>query len=227
MRIYAYMRASTDEQDASRAKGELEEFAKAHDFKVSSWFTENVSGATLQRPELFRLLDIAERGDILLVEQVDRISRLITADWEALKNEITLKGVRVVSLDLPTSHQFLNPVKDDFTARMMEALNAMLLDMLAAVARKDYETNRKRQAQGIEQAKKEGKYKGRPLDVEQRAKIKTMLLAGNTYSDIVKIIGCSKSTIFSVNSELKKNLKDDLKRVRIAEFRGVRRSKNE
>ncbi|MBL4867520.1 MAG: recombinase family protein [Pseudomonadales bacterium] len=218
MRIYAYLRASTDEQDASRAKGELEEFAKKNELKVSSWFTENVSGASLQRPELFRLLDIAEKGDILLVEQVDRISRLKTADWEALKNEITLKGVRVVSLDLPTSHQFLNPVKDDFTARMVEALNAMLLDMLAAVARKDYEANRKRQAQGIKQAKKDGKYKGRSVDVRLHETIRKLLLSGNSYTNIVKIVGCSKSTISAVNKDLKKSLKDDLKAVYLAPF---------
>ena len=41
----------------------------------------------------------------------------------------------------------------------------MLLDMLAAVARKDYEAQRKRQKQGIERAKKEGKYKGRSICV--------------------------------------------------------------
>jgi len=219
MRIYAYLRASTNEQDASRAKKELQEFAKAHGFKVSSWFTENVSGASLKRPELFRLLDIAERGDILLVEQVDRISRLKTADWEALKNEITLKGVRVVSLDLPTSHQFLNPVKDDFTARMMDALNAMLLDMLAAVARKDYESLRKRQKQGIEKAKKEGKYKGRPFDLKLRENIKLLLLASTSYNSIVSTLSCSKSTVASVNKELRESLKSDLKKTRYLEVK--------
>ncbi len=214
MRIYAYLRASTDEQDASRAKDELVEFAKNHDFKISGWFIENVSGASLKRPELFRLLDIAEKGDILLVEQVDRISRLKTGDWEALKNEITSKGIRVVSLDLPTSHQFLDPVKDDFTARIMDALNAMLLDMLAAVARKDYESLRKRQSEGVERAKKEGKYKGRPFDLKLRASIKKLLLAGNSYNAIVEVMSCSKTTVASVNKELRESLKSDIKKIR-------------
>jgi DNA invertase Pin-like site-specific DNA recombinase len=38
---------------------------------------------------------------------------------------------------------------DAFTARMFEALNAMMLDMLAAIARKDYDDRRRRQMQGI------------------------------------------------------------------------------
>lgn len=65
---------------------------------------EHEIGATLKRPELFRLLDIAQRGDVLLVEQVDRISRLNAEDWKHLKSQITGKGIIIVALDLPTSH---------------------------------------------------------------------------------------------------------------------------
>jgi len=36
---------------------------------------------------------------------------------------------------------------------MLTALNAMMLDMLAAVARKDYDDRRRRQAQGVQRAK--------------------------------------------------------------------------
>ena len=54
-------------------------------------------------PELFRLLADAQPGDILLVDQVDRLSRLTSADWEKLKAELTARRVRVVALDLPTS----------------------------------------------------------------------------------------------------------------------------
>lgn len=37
--------------------------------------------------------------------------------------------------------------------------NSMLVEMMAAIARKDYEQRRERQAQGIEKAKAEGKYR--------------------------------------------------------------------
>jgi hypothetical protein len=42
---------------------------------------------------------------------------------------------------------------NEFTARMFEAINGMLLEMLAAVARKDYDDRRRRQAQGQAKAK--------------------------------------------------------------------------
>ena len=56
---------------------------------------------------------------------------------------------------------------DGFTGRMFDAINGMMLDMLAAVARKDYEDRRRRQAQGIAKAKAEGRMKGRPENGEE------------------------------------------------------------
>lgn len=119
-------------------------------------------------------------GDIISVEQVDRISRLNANDWEQLKNIIANKGLRVVALDLPASHQFMH-TSDEFTDRMLAALNNMMLDMLAAVARKDYE-DRRRQAQGVQRAKREGKYKGRPVNFKLHQKIEGLLREGKSYS---------------------------------------------
>ncbi len=198
MRVYAYLRASTREQDVERAKDGLMAFANENGIKISSWFMENESGSTLKRPELFRLLDIADSGDVLLVEQVDRISRLDTGDWETLKSIISKKGVRIVSLDLPTSHTFLD-LRDGFTERMLSALNGMMLDMLAAIARKDYEDRRRRQSQGIARAKNEGRYRGRPENKVLQAKIDGLLKDGKSYSYIQDLLGCSRHTISKVN----------------------------
>lgn len=205
MRVYAYLRASTKDQDAQRARSELSDFANEKGLTVAAWFTENESGATLKRPELFRLIEIAQSGDMLLVEQVDRISRLTTKDWETLKNAITNKGIKIVSLDLPTSHQFIQE-SDEFTERMMSALNALMLEMLAAVARKDYEDRRRRQAQGIEKAKQENKYKGRSDNVKLQRQIEGLLRDGKSYSYIVDLLSCSRSTISKVKKRVDKTI---------------------
>ncbi len=197
MRIYGYLRASTEEQDAERAKSELLDFAREKGLTVAAWFTENESGATLKRPELFRLIEIAQSGDVLLVEQVDRISRLTTEDWETLKKAITDKGIKIVSLDLPTSHQFIQQ-SDEFTERVMSALNSLMLDMLAAVARKDYDDRRRRQAQGIEKARKEKKYKGRTDNIKLQGQIEGLLRDGKSYNYIVDLLSCSRTTISKV-----------------------------
>jgi DNA invertase Pin-like site-specific DNA recombinase len=67
---------------------------------------------------------------------------------------------------------------------MFAALNAMMLDMLAAVARKDYEDRRRRQAQGIVKAKAAGAYRGRPEDTARNAGIAGMLRSGMSWSAI-------------------------------------------
>jgi DNA invertase Pin-like site-specific DNA recombinase len=201
--VRAYLRASTDEQDANRARDELKAFAAERGLEIVSTYVENESGTKLARPELFRLLADAHTGDILLVEQVDRLSRLKRDDWEALKAELSAKRIRVVALDLPTSWMAATTNRDEFTSRMFEALNGMLLDMLAATARKDYDDRRRRQAQGQAKAKAEGKYKGRPEDAERNDGIGRMIAAGQSWSSIQAATGCSRATIAKIAKRAK------------------------
>ena len=198
MFVRAYLRASTTEQDAGRARGQLQAFAAERGLNIASWYVENESGSTLARPELFRLLADSHPGDILLVEQVDRLSRLTAIDWERLKIVLTGKHVRIVALDLPTSWSMATKSTDEFTSRMFEAINGMLLDMLAAVARKDYDDRRRRQAQGQAKAKQEGRYQGRKEDTARNAGIAKMLASGQTWSTIQDATGCSRTTIAKI-----------------------------
>jgi hypothetical protein len=122
MFVRAYLRASTDDQDANRARDQLKAFAAERGLSVAAWYVENESGAKLSRPELFRLLADAQPGDILLVEQVDRLSRLTSGDWEKLKEELTTRQFRVVALDLPTSWMMATASADEFSGRMFEAI---------------------------------------------------------------------------------------------------------
>jgi DNA invertase Pin-like site-specific DNA recombinase len=194
MFVRAYLRASTAEQDASRAKADLEAFAAERGLQIAAYYVENESGASLRRPQLFRLLSDCHAGDILLIEQVDRLSRLDAEDWEHLKRELQTRKVRVVALDLPTSWMMTNTT-DEMTARMMDALNGMMLDMLAAIARKDYTDRRRRQQQGIEKLKAQGGYKGRKEDVQRNQAIMTMLRRGDSWNHVIAATGCSRSTL--------------------------------
>jgi DNA invertase Pin-like site-specific DNA recombinase len=198
MFVRAYLRASTTDQDAHRAKDQLNAFATERGLKIAARYTENESGAKLARPELFRLLADSQPGDILLVEQVDRLSRLTAPDWERLKAELTARRIRVVALDLPTSWTMATNAGDEFTVRMFEAINGMLLDMLAAVARKDYDDRRRRQAQGQAKAKAEGRYRGRPEDTGRNEGIAGMLTAGQSWGAIQRATGCSRATIAKI-----------------------------
>ena len=193
----SYLRASTDEQDATRARAAVESFAAEHGLNIVGMYVENESGAKLARPELFRLIADSRPGDTLLIEQVDRLSRLTAADWQKLRGDLDAKQIRVVALDLPTSWMLAGPA-DDFTGRMFSALNSMMLDMLAAVARKDYDDRRRRQAEGIAKGKAAGRYRGRPEDSNRLAGIAAMLAVGASWSTIQKATGCSRATIAKV-----------------------------
>jgi DNA invertase Pin-like site-specific DNA recombinase len=197
MHARAYLRASTVEQDAGRAREQVEAFAAERGLPIVGTYVENESGAKLARPELFRLLGDSKPGDILLIEQVDRLSRLTAADWLKLRSELDQRQIRVVALDLPTSWQ-LAASGDEFTQRMFGAINGMMLDMLAAVARKDYDDRRRRQQQGIAKAKAEGAYRGRREDVGRNEGIAAMLRDGMSWSKIQDATGCGRATVAKI-----------------------------
>jgi DNA invertase Pin-like site-specific DNA recombinase len=132
---------------------------------------------------------------VLLVEDVDRLSRLTAADWDALKIIIKSKSIRVVAVNVPTTWHQLSQNTSDFDSRIFEAINSMLLDMLAAIARRDYEQRRERQAQGIAKAKQTGKYQGRKVDLNRYEAINRLLASGSSWSIVQKTVGCSRSTI--------------------------------
>lgn len=203
MFIRAYLRASTDEQDAGRARHSLERFVQDQNKAIACEYVENASGAASDRPELMRLLKDARKGDVLLVESIDRLSRLPVDDWSKLKAAIDAKGLRIVALDLPTSHQGLRDTKgDEFTNRMLSAINSMLVEMMAAIARKDYEQRRERQAQGIQKAKAAGKYQGRPVDKALHERIKELLEAGLGIRATARHANCSTTTVLRIRDGL-------------------------
>ncbi len=200
MYIHGYLRASTKEQDALRAKNRIKAFVEEKGFRMASWYTENVSGASLQRPALLRLLDDAAPGDIILIEQVDRLSRMDEDGWQKLKRLISEKNLVVVSLDLPTSHMALtSSAGDEFTRAMLKAVNGMMLDMLAAIARKDYEDRRRRQKEGIAKAKAAGKYRGRRADEQLHQKIIELRVKNKqSIRDTARLCGVSERTVIRI-----------------------------
>lgn len=197
---HAYLRASTDDQDATRALDTINGFVENHQLANVMHYVENFSGAKLERPELSRLLAAAKKGDFLLVESIDRLTRLPAAQYEALKARIKERGLRVVVVDLPTSHGALQPAVDD---RIVQLINGLMMDIAAHYAHEDYTKRRQRQAQGIAKAKAENKYKGRPANTTLRSKIEAYLdKGGNTYAEIAKLCDCSVGMVAKVKKIL-------------------------
>ncbi len=197
MFIRAYLRASTSEQDANRAKNELRAFATQHNIRIASFYIEYLSGTKLERAELARLIEDSHPGDVLLIEKVDRLSRLPFEQWKELKQKLVKAGINIVVLDQPMTHAVLNHT-DQQTSMISRVLTEFMIDLATAMARDDYETRRKRQAQGIEKAKALGKYQGRKPDLKLRENIQLLLAEGKSWSQVQELLGCSRSTIATV-----------------------------
>ncbi|CAK2396986.1 serine recombinase [Vibrio splendidus] len=200
MYIFGYLRASTIEQDAERAKKTLSEFVEQKGLRIAAWYVEQESGASLQRPKLLQLLSDAKKGDLIMIEQIDRLSRLNESSWSKLKEMLYEKELKVISLDLPTSHIAMAPeISDEFTNSMIKAINNMMMDMLAAISRKDYEDRRRRQKEGIDKAKTMGKYRGRRPDLELHEQIyKLRVLKEMSINETAKFVGVSPRTVVRV-----------------------------
>ncbi len=190
-----YVRASTKDQDAERALDDLRAFAKTIQADVKEYI-ENESGTKLERPVLNKLLDDSENGDTLLVESVDRLSRLSQADFDVLKGRIKEKGLKLVVADLPTTHMLINST-DTITSSILHLVNNMLIDLLATMARLDNDKRRERIKQGLERSG----YKptGKKANTAKHERIKQLLDTGHmTKEEIAKAVGVGVATVYRV-----------------------------
>ena len=194
MTTHIYVRASTKDQDAERALDNLKEFASSIQDNIEE-YVENESGTKLDRPVLNRLLDKAENGDTLLVESVDRLSRLKQDEFEVLKGRIKEKGLKLVVADLPTTHVLLN-TNDTITSSILNLVNNLLIDLLATMARLDNEKRIERIKQGLERSGY--KPSGKKADIEKHARIKELANKGLTKEEIAKAVGCGIATVYRV-----------------------------
>lgn len=206
MKAHLYLRASTKDQDANRAKASLEAFAAEKGLVIAGIYSENISGTKLERPELMRLLGAAKAGDVLLCESVDRLSRLSQADWEALKAAIKAKGLRLVIADLPTSHMLIE--EKGITGQIMQVINNMLLDLMATMARLDQEKRVERIKQGLENKKAadpEWKPAGKSKDTAMWDKVVALMAKHPTMSadQVAKLADCGVATVYRIKRELK------------------------
>jgi DNA invertase Pin-like site-specific DNA recombinase len=206
MNAHLYLRASTKDQDANRAKVALELFAVEKGLSIVGVYAENISGTKLNRPELIALLDSAESGDVLLVESVDRLSRLSQADWDTLKATIKAKGLRLVVADLPTSHMLVEA--KGITGQIMDVINNMLIDLMATMARLDQEKRVERIKQGLENKKAadpDWKPSGKGRNAAKWDEVRSLMRKHPTMSadQIAKLAECGVATVYRIKKESK------------------------
>ena len=142
--IHAYLRLSTTEDKQKNSfEVQLNEI-KSH-FEVVKVFKETVSGAAPlhKRKELLNLLESLQKGDLVIISRLDRISRdTVQSGW--IRYEIQKKGARLVTLENR---------KKDSTSQLIE-------NILLAFAQYEKETTIWRINKALENKKSKGEALG-------------------------------------------------------------------
>lgn len=192
-----YARVSSADQNLDRQEHALKEYG------VSKIFCEKITGSTLNRPELQRLLSFVREGDEIVCLSLDRICRSLK-DFTALSDRMIEEGVSITFLSQP----FLNirpDKKDDPTTTFVR-------NMLAAISELERSMTRERQKQGIERARERGAYYRPPaLNARQVKDIKRKAEEGVSKSKLARSYRVSRKTIYNVINGfgIYKNYSDD------------------
>lgn len=188
-----YLRVSTDEQDLARQEG-IAAGARAAGYYVAAVYREKASGARADRPELLRMIADLQPGEVVIAEKMDRISRLPLTEAERLVEAIKHKGAR---LAVPGVVDLSDLVADSTGVAkiVLEAVQEMLLKLALQSARDDYEDRRERQRQGIDIARRAGRYNGRTPDAAQHRRIVAFREAGKSIAETASLADCSISQV--------------------------------
>ena len=152
-KVYGYARVSTREQNLDRQIAALRQYiADERDI-----ITDKASGKDFNRPGYQYLREVLLRpGDTLIVKSLDRLGR----NKQQVKQELEYykaMGVRVKIIDLPSTMADF-PKGQEWICEMV---NNIMIEVLATIAEQERLTIRQRQAEGIAEAKKQGRQLGR------------------------------------------------------------------
>ena len=186
-----YLRVSTIEQSNQRQEKIIDE-ATNNGYYIAKVYREKASGAIKDRPKLRELISDLQPGEIIIAENIDRISRLPLQDAMDLVNEIREKGAFLSIPNIVDLGELMTENQTELSKIIMLSVQEMLLKMALQIARDDYELRRERQLAGIALAKKNKKYKGRKPDLNKHQLILDLWATGNyTEAEIAKRVACS------------------------------------
>ena len=140
-----YARVSSKEQHLDRQLAALK--------GVDKLFTDKLSGANTNRPELQKMLAYIREGDIVLVTELDRLGRN-NQDLTKIMNSIQNKGATLDVLNLPSMTGIADP-------NLRQLMTNLIIELYKYQAESERKRIIERQQQGIALAKRQGKYHGR------------------------------------------------------------------
>lgn len=192
---YAYLRVSTKEQSEARQISELIKYVDTQNI-----FIDKSSGRNFERPNYILLKEKIKSGDEIYFKELDRLGR----NKKDMKEELEYfkkKGVIVRILDIPTT---LMDFKEfgELQKSIMEMVNTILIEVLSTQAETELQKIKKRQREGIEIAKEQGRYANCGRKTLEKIDKNFIILYeqwrnGNiTAKSFSKMMNCSTSTLY-------------------------------
>ena len=199
IRVHGYARVSTREQNEARQVNVLTQLG----ITERDIYVDKVSGKSFDRPEYKRLLNVIRKGDLVVVSSIDRLGRNYTEiqeQWKYITSELGA-NIKVLDMKLLDTSKNTENLDSQFIADLV-------LQILSYVAQKERENIKARQAQGIANAKAQGKVLGRPKAVkpEQWSEVYAEWNAKKiTAVKAMKILGLKPNTFYKFVQEEKNN----------------------
>ncbi|MGP4073974.1 recombinase family protein [Piscibacillus sp. B03] len=181
---YGYARVSTKGQDLQSQIDQL----KAEGCEII--YQEKVTGTTKERPEFERLLNKVKEGDTIMVSKLDRFARS-AKDATSLIEDLFNKGVKVHILNMGI-------VEDTPTGRL-------IFNIMSSFAQFERDMIVERTQEGKVIAKqKEDFREGRPNKFgKKQIEHALKLLESNSYTEVERMTGISKSTLVRAKRKAK------------------------
>ncbi len=196
---FAYARVSTDEQETERQKQAIKEYCP--EIEEKDIFIDKATGKNFDRPSYQLMKSIIERVSTeenqveLIIEEFDRLGRNKQQIQEELR-WFKEHRTRVRILNLPTT---LVDVPGD-SSYLLEMVQNILIEVMGTIAEEELRMRKKRQMEGIEIARQQGKYRGRkPVQIEEKAfldKYARWRKGEITAAEAMRLLGVKANTFY-------------------------------
>ncbi len=200
MKIYGYIRVSTDQQNCANQHHEIDLFCKANNLVVTDWIEEIISSRKkLKDRKLGKLLKKIQNEDILITTEISRLGRSM------------LEVMGILQKCLEKECQIWT-IKENY--RLGSDIQSKVLAFSFSLASEiERQLISQRTKQSLKRIKDEGKHLGRPYGfkytklLQKHTKITKMLNDGNSKYRIAKTMDCSWIT---VHNYIRKNIKQQI-----------------
>jgi len=174
-----YIRVSSIYQNTERQLDGME---------LDKVFEDKISAKNTKRPALEECLEYLRAGDTLHIHSIDRLARNLR-DLQDIVGGLVTRGIHI---------RFEKEGLEFQANGKTNPMTKLMLHMMGAFAEFERELILERQREGIELAKRAGKYKGRKrsLTDEQGEELRKRIQAGESKASVAREFGISRQVVY-------------------------------